>query len=39
MNTEGVYKDELCTICGTCAGICVGAIEMIIYNSKWRCLS
>lgn len=34
-NIEEVYKDGLCTGCGTCAGMCpVGAIEMVIDQKK-----
>lgn len=35
MNIERVYKDGLCTGCGTCTGMCpVGAIEMVIDQKK-----
>jgi len=35
MNIEKIYKDGLCTGCGTCAGMCpVGAIELVIDPKK-----
>lgn len=35
MNVEKVYKEGMCTGCGTCAGICpTNAIEMVIDKKK-----
>lgn len=37
MNIEEVYKEELCTGCGTCAGMCpMGAIENGNQSKKER---